>query len=1554
MTRTKALSTAALLLTVLLLPFVTSAADSTVTVNTTWSGTVSLSGNVTVASGATLVVAPGTEVDAGEFSIVVEGTLEADQASFFSSVTPLTQGSHGQGIWPGIVVESGGVVDLNEVMISNASAGVLVKGNLSATKVVFNDAYRGISVVGGHATVNDFTANRMDYEALYVESGTLYLETGLANEVAVGLANHDYANLTDFTVREAGVGVQSQAGIMELHGLGLVNASVGIATVSGAQTNISSVQGSGLALGMDLGDADDFTLVNGQFTGQRFIVGQGATAFNIHDTVFAGDLNETRAAVDVRCDGQCSMHTASLVNTAIGMTWSGAGTSIMENVSVSSSLQAVEAAGTGTPQWANLTLQSDHTGLVLQTTSSSLTDINVGLTAPGVGIDVLGGQHSWSNVLIHKPFMSSDQTSVGLKAWYADIEADQISTQNVSTGFHLEDSTGEIDQMEANIGHHAGVHLIDSTLEGEGLITVAQDYGVLMEGQTSLHLSSWTAQLHDTPLMMSTGSDAVVRSFSPQNTAPSSSDALGDGTFYYGSSSNPTVSTSASYRLTETAVTFTDLQGNPVEADVHVHGFELRSNSNGALTLPLTSAGSVVDATLDGSGVRVILYGGQTGQSVQVPVIPQGDWTVGSGQDIVLGPRPDGQPHQLSGDLVVSNNGRLTLVDTTLAIASGKTVTLQGTGVLQGSDATLSSAWVQASGQSMLTGTSTGVLQIHGDIQWGCLTTRSIQGLEVEGNLTVQPSCEIELTNGSINGQVTAQTGGSFTSSSSLSISVLDKGQPVEGALISIDGSVGVTDASGHLATAVVARTVTDMGESWAGMKTVTLQRNNFTDFVTWDTNSSLEHTFMASTISPGQLNQWLVLERQWSPYSLDGDLTVQTASTMTVQDGVSLRISEGSTITVNGLFDADAATLSSTGYGARWAGLALGDSAGAVIDLSNTQLVESSPAITVSGFGEVRADGVLVARSASDPLVVIESGNQADLIIRNSRLQDSGNGCVVAYPSTGSVSLTNVSFANCDGAALWGQQVPLTLSGLIIDEGVDHGLDLTGVSGTVDGLTGHGFSGQGALVSLNSIRGDFTLSNVEGDASGLGGIIGEDNVDLVIHDVTLVGAPAIVLDLSSGTLSDLSLQGSGVGTAFTTHHGRSSQSLLVENLDVSGYSVGVALHSDEGEISAPLIVRDATISATAALATEHYPVRLESTTLMGSLDVSATDVVAVDGLVASVTPDTGATFALFRTVALEAQRDGAPVHAQFTVTYSDSAIDALVVSGTTVDVELLLRTVTEDSDSVMASWTVEAVASGSPSAERLVSTPATASDVLVVTLQTNQPPTVTLDEPFPGQRVIETDSLRASASVIDDLDDNDAVLLSWKVYDMQGNVVLQGGNEPVYNITDLGAGFYVVEVTATDSLGATSSASTDFEYTQLDTDGDWSSTCSSDTWFDAQTGKSCGPNVYDEDDDNDGFSDTKDAFPLDPCAQLDTDGDTQPDILDCPPGYTSWLTEDMDDDGDGIPDVLEGVTVDDNDTNFNALLVVLALLVVVVLLFFVRLRQGGPGDLSGLDQQHL
>ena len=210
-----------------------------------------------------------------------------------------------------------------------------------------------------------------------------------------------------------------------------------------------------------------------------------------------------------------------------------------------------------------------------------------------------------------------------------------------------------------------------------------------MEGASSLHVGEWVANVHATPLNLDTESTATVRNFQPQNTQASSSDALGDGHLLYGGSTAATISTSSSDFLEETPVTFTDLSGSPIEATVLVHGFTLMSNSNGAATIPLLSQGSTVDVSLGGAGVRVILYGGTMGQSVQVPVIPQGDWTITSGQFVYLGARPDGAPHVLSGDLTLETGSGLQLDRTTLMLPEGGTVNVEGSAQLLGDASTI-------------------------------------------------------------------------------------------------------------------------------------------------------------------------------------------------------------------------------------------------------------------------------------------------------------------------------------------------------------------------------------------------------------------------------------------------------------------------------------------------------------------------------------------------------------------------------------------------------------------------------------------------------------------------------------------------------------------------------------------------------------------------------------------------------------------------------------------------------------------------------------------------
>ena len=186
----------------------------------------------------------------------------------------------------------------------------------------------------------------------------------------------------------------------------------------------------------------------------------------------------------------------------------------------------------------------------------------------------------------------------------------------------------------------------------------------------------------------------------------------------------------------------------------------------------------------------------------------------------------------------------------------------------------------------------------------------------------------------------------------------------------------------------------------------------------------------------------------------------------------------------------------------------------------------------------------------------------------------------------------------------------------------------------------------------------------------------------------------------------------------------------------------------------------------------------------------------------------------------------------------------------------------------------------------------------------------------------------------------------------------MRGPNEPEYNITDLPYGFYVLEAKVTDALGATSSDTVDFEITQLDTDGDWTNSCTytqqTDVWFNAEIGYPCGPDQEDTDDDNDGVPDARDDYPMDACAFLDTDGDGQPDDVNCPDGMTTWLFADQDDDNDGIPDVMEGTPVDEPSDFSTSTLLLIALVVAAILLFAARMRKGGGDDLGELDLTHL
>ena len=150
-----------LLLLVVAFPMA-SAVDSTVSVDTTWTGDMVLSGNITVASGATLTVEPGATVDARTYNINVEGSMVVERAQFYSSVVPQTQGSHGQGLWPsGLWLKPVACCTSPTAWLPTPQQGCWCAVNWLEDGITVNDAYRGVSVVGGSANITALEANQL-------------------------------------------------------------------------------------------------------------------------------------------------------------------------------------------------------------------------------------------------------------------------------------------------------------------------------------------------------------------------------------------------------------------------------------------------------------------------------------------------------------------------------------------------------------------------------------------------------------------------------------------------------------------------------------------------------------------------------------------------------------------------------------------------------------------------------------------------------------------------------------------------------------------------------------------------------------------------------------------------------------------------------------------------------------------------------------------------------------------------------------------------------------------------------------------------------------------------------------------------------------------------------------------------------------------------------------------------------------------------------------------------------------------------------------------------
>jgi hypothetical protein len=1553
--RSQAIALFVLLLATSLTPFVSSDVTITAT-DATWDGENHvLDGNVTVSSSSTLTIESGAIIDTGDYWIQIDGSLIATDVEFMSSVTPTSQGSTGAGLWPGIIISSTADAVLTNVTIRGAESALAVHGDVTIhEEILITNSYIGLDIHATGTVIAEYvTMDTIDIQAVHNE-GQLTVTTGEFTNAATGIHSSNEVTASDVTFNQTGFALDIVAGDATITGLGLDNVSVGIGSDAGASTTVSSIFGQSVTLLIDGSGTDDLTVSDALLTGDRLLWGS-VESIDVSEIEFTQQALD-RTAIDIRCTINCIFDDVKLSQTEIGFDIDGPGVTEIKNSDIESTNIALRGSGDGLLILEDSNFTSQGKVMTFSGLDTEITDSNAELSqGDGPAVNVLEGQHQWNNFNVEKAYSSSDVTSQGIDAWYTSIESTSLTTNGYSTGAVFEDSALTAETATFINGKTTGLYGIQSTFTLEDLITSTQQYGVRLADESHLQTSTWAANLHNTPLLLEEDSTANARTFTPQNTAQGSSDAVGDGIFLYGGPTTSTISTTAYGYLYETYVSFTDINNQPIQADAYAHNFLSTGDTNGVASLPLLSTGSMVDVLYQGAGVRAELIGNQAGQSVQIITVPQGDWNLPSSSTIVLGAKPDGSPHILNGNLNFATNSQLKLIDTTLIVDSSSSVDLGASGTLSGDGGILNATSLSLNVQSTFTSEGNG-LEIQSPVQWACSSAQSISDVRFTSTLSIGALCEVEMTGGEANEQITVGTGGSFSLFSVLEISVLDKGVPVEGATIIVDGQTVSTDALGEATTQTTARSVDSQGDVQGGTKTVTMQIQSFTEFYAWDTKRSTSHTFMASTLPTGTINSWLVLEKSWSPYRLEGDLTIASTTKLTVNDGVELRIASQAIIDVQGVFEAGSATISSTGFGARWGGLVLDGIVGSRIQLSGTQLVEGSPLLTVSGYGEMVAENVNFARSAgSDPLILINSGAQATVSLSNSHLRDAGSMCIQSQSPDAKIVLDGVEFTDCNGDAAWIRLSDVEFNNVTINGGMEDGLALIGVTGQVSGLKTSSFVGD-STVRLESIDGDFIIEDSQISAGSEVGLIAFNCDDLILRNLELSGAPGLDIDETSGQLEQITAHGNGVGTGVTIRHGKAS-SMMVSDLSITNYSVGLRLHAHDFEEPGVAYIHNLTIDSSDALSVEYYDAQISDSDLVGSISVAGSTINIIDSsIIGTKSLSTEGVLNEWSTHSLSAILNGISVEATYVI--STELLDQpSTYSGQFIDIILQYSKHTEIQSELSTSATIETYSAMSLVNNSEFELGNGVNQQVIISLLPNAAPVASVSAPYSGQRFMETVPIEVIYTVLDDTTILSDIAMSWKVFDAQSQLVKEGllsDSGSSFNVTNMGPGLYVLQVIATDDLSLFSTVEVDFEVTLLDTDGDWISSCSSDTWFDALNGVQCGPDIYDPDDDNDGRLDENDVWPTDACAWMDTDDDGQPDRIECPEGKTTMLFEDQDDDGDGTPDELEGKSSTKNEDQSTALLLIGGIIVIVLIIFFLRTRGGGPKSLGEIDERML
>jgi hypothetical protein len=202
------------------------------------------------------------------------------------------------------------------------------------------------------------------------------------------------------------------------------------------------------------------------------------------------------------------------------------------------------------------------------------------------------------------------------------------------------------------------------------------------------------------------------------------------------------------------------------------------------------------------------------------------------------------------GDVTISTSASLTLKNAHLAVPNGDIV-VEGSGQLIGENGS-TDAVVRTTGGHAIEGIGDGLF-VQNDVHHGCSLTEHVwSGLHVEGDFYLEQTCRLNIYDGTVLGTIHPSMGGYFSLSNAAQIRVVDFGEPVEGATVTVQGNQLNTNQDGIVQFSATYRNVTEVSDSSTGLLQVYVQRNGHSQIRSWDPTSPTSLDVMMSTVNGG------------------------------------------------------------------------------------------------------------------------------------------------------------------------------------------------------------------------------------------------------------------------------------------------------------------------------------------------------------------------------------------------------------------------------------------------------------------------------------------------------------------------------------------------------------------------------------------------------------------------------------------------------------------------------------------------------------------------------